>query len=175
MGRKLISSIYNKGHMEMRQLWTAAAPAIKVARSQRAQRRRRIEQSASMSAKERFALEMRQNPTHLESTLRSHIERVIRWRVTLEFQYIVRGFIVDFYIPELQLAIESDGPHHQNQLAYDHKRDSIIRRSGVDIIRFDHNAIYGDPRSMDNRIRSKLNSIIETRRKARLSIASANT
>jgi len=37
-------------------------------------------------------------------------------------QHIIAGFIVDFYCPELRLAVEVDGPHHQLQRSEDEFR-----------------------------------------------------
>ena len=35
------------------------------------------------------------------------------------------------------MCIECDGPHHANQKAYDVHRDEVLRKRGIDTMRFD--------------------------------------
>jgi very-short-patch-repair endonuclease len=43
---------------------------------------------------------------------------------------------VDFYVSALKLAIELDGPIHDDRRRYDLERDGVLRRRGIRIIRF---------------------------------------
>lgn len=45
------------------------------------------------------------------------------------------GFIVDFYCSKYRLAIELDGPIHNQQRAYDARRDQILRAQGITTLR----------------------------------------
>ena len=50
-------------------------------------------------------------------------------------QHILLGFVVDFYCPELKLALEIDGKIHEQQKAYDAIRQGLIEDEGVRFIR----------------------------------------
>jgi very-short-patch-repair endonuclease len=51
-------------------------------------------------------------------------------------QHILRGFIVDFYCPEIKLAIELDGSIHKSQKEADKERQNILESLGVRFLRF---------------------------------------
>lgn len=53
-------------------------------------------------------------------------------------QYSVAGFVIDFYAPALQLAIEIDGSQHftVEGAAYDRERTDILHGYGIHVIRF---------------------------------------
>jgi len=57
-------------------------------------------------------------------------------------QHSVDFFILDFYCPELKLAIEVDGPSHLNKEEYDIFRQSHIESYGIEFLRFTNNDIY---------------------------------
>src|SRR5713101_902023 len=52
-------------------------------------------------------------------------------------QHVVRGFIVDFYCPELRLAVEVDGAVHRGraQAEYDEARSRALAQAGIDAVR----------------------------------------
>ena len=50
-------------------------------------------------------------------------------------QHVVGGFIVDFYCPELRLAVEVDGDVHRSRDDYDRGRDRILAGLGVATVR----------------------------------------
>lgn len=53
-------------------------------------------------------------------------------------QHGIGRYIVDFYCPQLQLAVEVDGSQHfeLNALEYDNERDEWLRGFGVMVVRF---------------------------------------
>lgn len=53
-------------------------------------------------------------------------------------QYKVIHYIVDFYCPQVKLAIEVDGPYHfeEYQMIYDKIRQSEIELLGIRFLRF---------------------------------------
>jgi len=53
-------------------------------------------------------------------------------------QYRVMRYIIDFYCPEVKLAIEVDGPYHfeEYQMLYDKIRQSEIELLGIRFLRF---------------------------------------
>jgi very-short-patch-repair endonuclease len=50
-------------------------------------------------------------------------------------QYAVGPFILDFYCPELRLAVEIDGPIHEYQTEADQNRQRAIESFGVRFVR----------------------------------------
>lgn len=53
-----------------------------------------------------------------------------------EDQRYKKAYIVDFYIPELKLAIEIDGSSHNSQQTYDAVRTSFLATRGIKVIRY---------------------------------------
>jgi very-short-patch-repair endonuclease len=61
-------------------------------------------------------------------------------------QYGIDRFVVDFYAPELKLAIEIDGPTHDRAEAqeYDAARQAYIESIGAVVLRFRNGQVYHD-------------------------------
>jgi very-short-patch-repair endonuclease len=59
-------------------------------------------------------------------------------------QYSVNKFVIDFYCPELKLAIEVDGESHytENAKAQDEERQKIIEYYDITFLRFTNKEIY---------------------------------
>ncbi len=59
-------------------------------------------------------------------------------------QYSVNQYVIDFYCPELKLAIEIDGDSHFSIAAqrYDSERQKFIESFGIQFLRFVNNDIY---------------------------------
>jgi very-short-patch-repair endonuclease len=72
-------------------------------------------------------------------------------------QYSVGAFVIDFYAPELKLAIEIDGPSHFQAGApeYDRDRQLFLESKGIQFLRFTNHQIYQD-------LDSAIESISET-------------
>ena len=58
-------------------------------------------------------------------------------------QKVVDRFIVDFYCAAAKLVIELDGSQHfdESALIYDNQRTDILKRYGLDVIRFTNHDI----------------------------------
>ena len=87
---------------------------------------------------------LRLNGTSAEAVMWTQIKgRKIngrKWRR----QFSVGPFIVDFYCPELKLAIELDGAPHYATGGYeaDESRTNYLREHGIRIIRFENKDIW---------------------------------
>ena len=59
-------------------------------------------------------------------------------------QYSVNQYVIDFYCPELKLAIEVDGDSHFNDISekYDKERQKFIESFGIRFLRFTNINIY---------------------------------
>jgi very-short-patch-repair endonuclease len=59
-------------------------------------------------------------------------------------QHPMGRFILDFYCPQLKLAIEVDGDIHNEQQEYDQNRDQKLQEFGCYILRFSNHQILLD-------------------------------
>jgi very-short-patch-repair endonuclease len=59
-------------------------------------------------------------------------------------QHPCEQFVLDFYCPTAELAIEVDGPLHDQQAGYDRWRDGQLARQGIQVLRFPTEAIEYD-------------------------------
>jgi very-short-patch-repair endonuclease len=59
-------------------------------------------------------------------------------------QYSVEDFVIDFYCPELKLAVEVDGDSHytEDALLSDRKRQIEIETFGIRFLRFTNREVY---------------------------------
>ncbi len=59
-------------------------------------------------------------------------------------QQVIAGYIVDFYCHSAALVIELDGSVHASQLEQDAKRDDILAKVGLRIVRFTNKQVEKD-------------------------------
>lgn len=90
--------------------------------------------------KYKFASNLRSNPTPSElviwNFLKSKPEGIEFWS-----QYVLLGYIVDFYCPSAKTAIEIDGAVHDSQKYYDAKRDQHIGMADVAVLRIKNSEV----------------------------------
>jgi len=88
-----------------------------------------------------FAREMRGQQTDAEGLL----WHVLRGRNLLGFkfrrQHPIENYILDFYCPELELAIELDGGQHAEHVDYDTRRTAFLQTKGIKVLRFWNNDV----------------------------------
>ncbi len=61
-------------------------------------------------------------------------------------QYGILSYVVDFYCPQLRLAIEVDGVTHttDTQRKHDQRRQREFKKLGIEILRFTNPEVYSD-------------------------------
>ena len=76
-------------------------------------------------------------------------------------QYGVDQFVIDFYCPELKLAIELDGASHDSSEAqtYDQMRQQHIERFGIQFLRFRNQQVYEELNEIVDVIRERVMSL----------------
>jgi very-short-patch-repair endonuclease len=88
-----------------------------------------------------LARKMRKRPTDAEALLwaklRGRRHDGNRWHR----QRPIAGYIVDFYCPARKLVIEVDGSIHDESVAYDSFRDSVLMRAGLMVLRVSNAAV----------------------------------
>jgi very-short-patch-repair endonuclease len=65
-------------------------------------------------------------------------------------QYSVDKYVIDFYCPELKLAVEVDGDSHyvKDTEEYDKERQDYIEQFGIKFLRVTNNDIYKNLRGV---------------------------
>lgn len=102
-------------------------------------RKKNIGNKKMQQVAERYAAKSRNNPSPLEKSM---MEFLNNHHVKYEFQkpcciydkgVITQFFIVDFYISDKKIIIETDGKYHDAQLEYDDYRTKRIKKQHPDV------------------------------------------
>ena len=83
-------------------------------------------------------------------------------------QYSVDQYVLDFYCPELKLAIEIDGDSHfidDNAIEYDKRRKNHINQFGIVFLRFRNVEIYQNLDKVFEKIEEKVKEIVNLKGK----------
>lgn len=89
---------------------------------------------------------LRKNMTFYERIMWLHLrKRQLGYRFLR--QYSVDHFVIDFYCPELKLAIELDGDVHNQpgQKEYDKARQGYLEKFGIKFIRIKNEEFLSNP------------------------------
>lgn len=93
-----------------------------------------------------MARELRKAQTPSEAKLWQALRNRKILNLKFHRQYIISGFILDFYCPALKLGIEVDGSIHnlKDNKLYDLERENIIKQQNIIIIRFTNKDIQNN-------------------------------
>lgn len=83
-----------------------------------------------------FARELRKKMTLGEVLLWQHLKGNQRYGYDFHRQHPLDEFIVDFFCPELALAIEVDGSTHDFKIGRDERRQLRLEQLGINFLRF---------------------------------------
>ena len=84
--------------------------------------------------------------THAEVLIWNYIRRKQIHNTRFRRQFSIERFIVDFYSPKIDLAIEIDGLTHltDEEKEYDAWRQNKLEEYGVKFLRFTNEEVYGN-------------------------------
>lgn len=86
---------------------------------------------------EEFATHLDKNQTFHEKWLARKMKRWCEKKDLLcHSQIAMHGYIVDFFFPQINLAVELEGSWHRDRLEKDEQRDAHLLKNGVRLIRF---------------------------------------
>ncbi|MDF9830017.1 DUF559 domain-containing protein [Parabacteroides sp. PF5-6] len=89
---------------------------------------------------------LRTHSTHAEIELWQLIKNRQVEGLKLRRQQSIGAYIVDFYCPQIRLAIELDGQVHVGNEEYDDKRTNYIKEKlGIHILRYENKFVYEHP------------------------------
>ena len=113
------------------------------------------------SEKEKRRL-LRQNQTFLEEILWTHLRNRKCLGIKFRRQYSIDQYVIDFYAPEIKLAIELDGGVHTkpDQHAYDSIRQRYIELFGVTFCRLTNEEFEGNPEKAFEKIETVIKKLL---------------
>ena len=127
---------------------------------------RTAKQKARSAMKRVYQIEMRENPTPAESYLWEKLKGK-QLGVKFTSQAIMFGFIVDFWCGVIRLAVEVDGPIHEDRQEYDAKREEILRGHYVHFLRFTNDQVFRDRDQCVLIISAEVERLLQTRQAKR--------
>jgi very-short-patch-repair endonuclease len=94
----------------------------------------------NLSSKKNQRRALRSQLTPEEALLWSHLQRRQLHGRKFGRQHSVGIYILDFYCPGEELAVELDGASHDHEKAREHDmaRDAFLRRAGIRVLRFEN-------------------------------------
>jgi len=103
---------------------------------------------------------LRNNPTYLEAIIWQHLRKK-QLGVRILRQYSIDKFVVDFYSPELKLAIELDGDVHNlpDVKDKDIARQKYIESFGIRFLRISNEEYAGNPELAFERIENAIKKL----------------
>jgi very-short-patch-repair endonuclease len=122
----------------------------------------------ALTKTEQRAKALRKDSTSAEKLLWKILRNREIKKLKFRRQHPIGHFILDFYCHELRLGIELDGDIHEIDFVkkHDNKRQAILRKLGITIIRFDNEIILSNPDSTLKEIQ-KLVEILVKKENAR--------
>jgi very-short-patch-repair endonuclease len=103
---------------------------------------------------------LRKEMTFCEKIMWIHLRRK-QLGVRFLRQYSVDQFVIDFYSPEIKLAIELDGSVHDdpNQKAYDEERQKYLEKFYITFLRITNDDLMGNANMAFNKIEDMIREL----------------
>ncbi|MBP6060441.1 MAG: DUF559 domain-containing protein [Candidatus Pacebacteria bacterium] len=103
---------------------------------------------------------LRQEETKAEKILWQKL-RGNKLGIRFRRQHPIAMYILDFYAPEIKLAIELDGSQHKlkDSREYDKERAEYLQSKGINIIRFWNSEVEKNLEIVIDKIREKINEL----------------
>lgn len=107
---------------------------------------------------------LRKKQTFTEKILWTHLRNRQALDYKFRRQYSIDHFIIDFYCPELKLAIELDGDVHgvPEQKEYDKARQKYLEAFGIKFIRIKNEEYIGNPNKAFGKIEEAIKILSST-------------
>jgi len=104
-----------------------------------------------------FRTTLRKNLTPAEAFLWKQLQQSKFEGQKFRRQHSIGNYIVDFYCPKQQLAIELDGEVHHNEIVqlYDEERDAFLTYFGITVLRFENKQVFDNLETVLSSIRNQ--------------------
>ena len=84
---------------------------------------------------------LRENQTEAERLLWERLRAKRFFGYKFFRQYGIGNYILDFFCPEISIAIEVDGSQHAEQIEYDKERTEYLKNNNITVLRFWNNDV----------------------------------
>ena len=85
----------------------------------------------SKKIKLQLAREFRKNPTRSEKLMWNALRDRCFLNLKFRRQHVIDGYVLDFYCPELHVAVEIDGAVHSRHINEDIQRQTALEHNGI--------------------------------------------
>ncbi len=103
--------------------------------------------------------ELRNHSTSAEATLWKLLRGKQIAGLKFRRQHSVGPYILDFYCPQIKLAIELDGEVHNRQQDYDEQRSYFLNKvEGIEVLRFENRTVFENSEQIIREIEEKFSS-----------------
>ena len=102
--------------------------------------------------------ELRRNQTEAEKVLWAHLRNKQFYGMKFFRQYSIGPYILDFYCPNIKLAVELDGGQHNQceSKEYDAARSEYLKSQGIEVMRFWNHEVLLDMETVLSELGLKL-------------------
>ncbi|MEK7635398.1 MAG: DUF559 domain-containing protein [Patescibacteria group bacterium] len=100
--------------------------------------------------------ELRKNQTEAEKLLWQKIRGRKINNLKFHRQFSIGPYIVDFFCPQIRLAVELDGEQHKDSVVYDKERGSFLKDKDIVTIRFWNYEVLNDLEKVLERIKKEI-------------------
>ena len=109
---------------------------------------------------------LRQHQTEAEKLIWRFLRNKQLLDVKFKRQYSVDHFVIDFYSPELKLAIEVDGASHNDpsKQVYDKRREKYLKNFDITFVRIKDEELFGNPNKAFDKIENEVKRLKENRK-----------
>jgi len=106
---------------------------------------------------------LRKGQTYTEKIFWMHLRNRQILGYKFRRQYSVDHFVIDFYCPELKLAVELDGDVHDipEQKEYDIERQKYLEEFGIKFIRIKNEEFLGNPNKAFKKVEKQIKILEE--------------
>ena len=106
---------------------------------------------------------LRHNMTRAEAILWNHLKQKQICDQRFLRQFSIKFYVVDFFCPKLNLAVEVDGDTHltEEELQKDKMRQEEIESLGIKFLRFTNGEIYEGLDWVIEQIMNKVNTLLK--------------
>lgn len=107
---------------------------------------------------------LRNNATEYERVLWEYLRGREISGLKFRRQYGVERYVMDFYCPQIRLAIEVDGEKHATpeSMGYDQDRTELLREHGIKVLRFRNEEIKNAMPQVLEAIEGVINPLLNT-------------
>jgi len=105
--------------------------------------------------------QLRKDQTYAEKIIWMYLRNRKMLGYKFRRQYSVDRYVIDFYCPELKLAIESDGSVHDlpEQKIYDSERQEYLENFGINFLRIKNEELFGNPNKAFEKIEMEIKKL----------------